>query len=623
MHRSKVVKVILSIIAITLMLAMATATPAQTASQDGRVRVWVEFQPGKAARVEAALKNAQAQFHYRFEDMNAFVVSLPEAALDGIRRNPNVVMIEEDAKRFMLAQEVPYGIDLVQARDVWDADRNGVVDAGAPTGAGRLVCIIDSGIYTQHEDLQGVNVVGGYPADYTTDKCGHGTHVAGTIAAANNALGVVGVTPGAASLYSIKVFGDDCSWTYASNLADAANRCVAAGADVISMSLGGPTKNKLEERAFNNAYSAGALSIAAAGNAGTSDIEYPGGYASVVAVAAIDANKQVADFSQFNSSVELAAPGVAVKSTVPYISTNTLTVDGVTYSGSQIEFAAFDSASGALVDGGLCATAGSWSGKVVLCQRGDFDFVTKVMSVQNGGGVAAVIYNNVPGGFLGTLGEGNTSSIPAISLSQEDGLYLVANKLGQIGTVTSTVPVPGSSYEAWDGTSMATPHVSGVAALIWSANPSWTNAQIREAMTSTALDLGAAGRDVYYGFGLVQAKAALDYLGGGGPPPPPPGALVVTVGTNKETYLNGETVLITVTVKDDRGSAVDGAAVALQIKTPKRTITLSGTTNTGGVATFTHKVSTTRYGKGTYTLTATATKDGFTTGTGTDTFVVE
>jgi len=64
---------------------------------------------------------------------------------------------------------------------------------------------------------------------------------------------------------------------------------------------------------------------------------------------------------------------------------------------------------------------------------------------------------------------------------------------------------------------MATPHVSGVAALIWSANPSWTNVQIREAMAATAMDLGEAGRDVYFGYGLVQAKDALNYLGGGKP----------------------------------------------------------------------------------------------------------
>ncbi len=66
-----------------------------------------------------------------------------------------------------------------------------------------------------------------------------------------------------------------------------------------------------------------------------------------------------------------------------------------------------------------------------------------------------------------------------------------------------------------------TPHVSGVAALLWSANPAWTNVQIREAMAATALDLGDAGWDMYYGYGLVQAYDALDYLGGTDPGPTP------------------------------------------------------------------------------------------------------
>jgi serine protease len=64
---------------------------------------------------------------------------------------------------------------------------------------------------------------------------------------------------------------------------------------------------------------------------------------------------------------------------------------------------------------------------------------------------------------------------------------------------------------------MLTPPVPGVAVLIWSSNPAISNEQIRQVMLATALDLGDPGRDVYYGYGLVQAKGALDYLGGGKP----------------------------------------------------------------------------------------------------------
>jgi len=148
---------------------------------------------------------------------------------------------------------------------------------------------------------------------------------------------------------------------------------------------------------------------------------------------------------------------------------------------------------------------------MVVCQRGSNSFYEKVTNVKSGGGVGAVVYNNVSGGFSGTLGDGNTSSIPAIGISMEDGQALLG-AVNQTGTLVSYRTQPASGYEAWDGTSMATPHVSGVAALVWSYNPKWTNAQIRQALQATARDLGAAGRDTSYGFGLVQAAAALQYL---------------------------------------------------------------------------------------------------------------
>jgi serine protease len=232
----------------------------------------------------------------------------------------------------------------------------------------------------------------------------------------------------------------------------------------------------------------------------------------VISVGALDSTKTIASFSQFTTQVELSAPGVGVKSTVGALDLNTITVNGTTYEGGYIDLAARSAGvSGQVVDGGICDSVGAWAGKVVLCQRGTISFLDKTMNVQNGGGVAAVIYNNAPGGFAGTLST-TSSAIPSISLSQEDGQALVASALGQSGTVVSQYTEPASGYAYYDGTSMATPHVSAVAALVWSYNPSWTAAQVREALTATAEDLGAAGRDNYYGYGLVRAKAALDYL---------------------------------------------------------------------------------------------------------------
>jgi serine protease len=219
-----------------------------------------------------------------------------------------------------------------------------------------------------------------------------------------NGLGVVGVTPAGPGIgpdfISSKCLGMTAPGPTAPTWQMPPISATTGGANIISMSLGGGRSNRFEQRAFDSLYNKGVLSIASAGNDGNTTTSYPAGYDSVISVAAVDSNTVVADFSQKNATVELSAPGVGVLSTVPFTSTNTLTVNGVTYTGSQIEFAAItELVSGALVDGGLCEFHRLLQGKVVLCERGDISFYDKVMNVQNSGGVAAVIYNNVAGGF--------------------------------------------------------------------------------------------------------------------------------------------------------------------------------------------------------------------------------
>jgi serine protease len=153
---------------------------------------------------------------------------------------------------------------------------------------------------------------------------------------------------------------------------------------------------------------------------------------------------------------------------------------------------------------------------VVLCQRGAASFLAKSQNVAAGGGIGAVIYNNVRGDLNGTLGD-NLSVIPAIpvvGVTQASGREMQRRRLGQLTTVNSRLPLNYNGYALLSGTSMATPHVAGVAALIWSANPSWTNLQVRQALDATAQDLGTSGYDTSFGWGLVQAKAALEELQG-------------------------------------------------------------------------------------------------------------
>ena len=604
-----------SVAAFVLAVAVAAAAQSQPPGQAGRY--FVEFDAlGPAAT--NAIRAAGGTSVYEFPEYNLIVARLPEAAVQALRNNPRVRSISDDVPRYPFStQLVPYGIPMVQADQL---------SSGVAIGQVK-VCVIDSGYNAGHEDLpltfvNGTNNSG--TGNWNQDRCGHGTHVAGTIAAVSNTLGVVGVMPdGNLPMHIVKVFGDSCAWTYSSDLINALNTCRSNGAKVVSMSLGGGKAiGPWEERAFNDAYNAGVLSIAAAGNAGDTSLSYPASYNSVISVGAIDSNKVVADFSQKNNQVELAAPGVGVLSTVPYIETNTLSISGAsTFSGGHIDASGrTDGATGTLVDGGLCNAVGSWSGRVVLCARGDTSFKAKIDNVEAGGGVAAVIYNNVSGGFLGTCddGTGTSCSLSAISLSQDDGLTALGN-VGTSSTVVSRITVDVSGYEQWNGTSMATPHVSGVAALVWSHNAGWTNGQIRQALQQTAEDLGAAGRDNAYGYGLVRAKAALCYLApthtactGGTPVNNPPVAdftfttsgLTVTFtdtstdsdgsvvswswnfsdgGTSTvqnpgHTYAAAGTYIVMLTVTDNNGATSSSShSVTVSSSTPPQEITLGAT----------------------------------------------
>lgn len=502
---------LLSVAGVLSMSAPAVAAPAET------VRVIVSMKAGGKNAVKQAVAAAKGQVKHEIFGMDAMAIEVPVQALKGLENNPHVEYVEEDAKRYPFAltspsdgvkyaagQLVPYGVKQVQA-DLLSDDLAG----------GRKICIIDSGYDRAHEDLDSTaNVTGEYDSGtgwWYTDENHHGTHVAGTIAAVNNAgTGVVGVNANKKiKLHIVKVFGA-AGWAYSSSLTTAANKCKAAGANVISMSLGGGRANKTEQRAFDSLYSGGILSIAAAGNDGNTTMSYPASYSSVVSVAAIDENKAWATFSQYNSQVEISGPGVAVLSTVPMGSgkASSLSVGGVVYTPGDMDGAPNASRTGALANFGLGDTvqAGAMTGKVCLIQRGTVDFATKVGNCQASGGVGAIVYNNTAGTFGGTLGT-TVTTIPSVTATDTDGTAMLA-QLGQSATVT----VGPSNYAYFDGTSMATPHVSAVAALVWSRNLNCTAAQLRNSLNKSAQDLGPVGRDTKFGFGLVQAKAADDRI---------------------------------------------------------------------------------------------------------------
>ena len=484
-----------------------------TAATD-TTRVIVAFKDGASAKVKSAVTAARGTVKLEITDTNAMAVDMPTAAIAGLSKNPNIDYVEVDVKRYpralttpstgtpyMLGQAVPYGIKMVQADQLSDA-----------AAGNRMVCIIDSGYNLAHEDLAANRVTGEYDKEkqgtgwWYNDDNHHGTHVAGTIAGINNAgTGLVGVLPNKkVKLHIVKVF-DAAGWAYSSTLASAAKLCGKAGANVISMSLGGGTPSRTEMQAFDNLQAKGVLSIAAAGNDGDSTISFPAGYNSVMMVGALDENKQWASFSQFNPKVEISAPGVDVLSTVPMNSGSAaaLSVGGGAVVASPNTGSPQLSVTAPLADMGTGeAVNPAMAGKVCLIKRGAISFGAKVANCQASGGVGAVLWNNIPDMLYATLGT-TVTTIPSVAVSGVDGQVLMT-KLGQ----SAAIAITGVSYEYYNGTSMATPHVSAVAALVWSYFPSCTGEEIRATLRKSAQDLGEAGRDDKYGHGLVQAKAA-------------------------------------------------------------------------------------------------------------------
>lgn len=500
-----------------LFLLAATAGAADAAD-----RYLVRYDAGAKDLVLGVLDtDPAAVVHHEFDDLNVLAATLSDATVDSLLSLSVVEDVAEDPERQLFAQRVPYGIDMVHARDEWDADRDGVIDSGAATGSGIRVCITDTGIMADHEDLRDVTILAGRSfvgEDWAADRQGHGTHVAGTVAAMHNDTGVVGVSPGEVDLIIADVFNDAGESQASSTILAASQWCADQGADIISMSLGG--KIGLLADGYRALYEQGILIIAAAGNDGAPVINFPAGYEEVVSVAAVDSNEAVASFSTFNPDVEVAGPGVQVESTYPF--SNSLDVaGGPNYQANAIANADPDNTSvtGPLADGGTCndlPSEGQWQGNVVLCERGGATFRQKIDNAAAGGAVAAVIYNNAEGNFNGTYGDPCCSEIPAISLSQADGQDALGH-LGTDGTVNVNL-VDTTAYAFLSGTSMATPHASGTAAVIWSDCTGLDNDRVRSHLAATTRESQAddlEGRDVFYGFGIVQVSEGVNALNDG------------------------------------------------------------------------------------------------------------
>ena len=372
-----------------------------------------------------------------------------------------------------------------------------------PTTNQMVVAVIDTGVDYTHPDLagnmwtnpgetagNGVDDDGdGYVDDYygydfadglpsPTDSGFHGTHVAGTIAArGNNQLGVIGVNY-QARIMALRVSSDGNSMPdsaiiealqYATMMK---NRGV--GIVAINASYGGGGSNSTERAAIQAAGNAGIIFCAAAGNNTANNdttATYPASYrlSNMIVVAATDQNDALASFSNYGTNtVDLGAPGVNILSTLPVSQAGTLAYvqqGSTTYAANEMTYSGTTTGITATVyDCGLGYPTNfptAVRSNIALIARGTLFFSDKVTNAMAAGARAAIIYNNTNGSFLGTLQVTN-NWIPAVSISQADGLALKA-VLSATATVVST-PDPAQMYQYLDGTSMATPHVSGAVA---------------------------------------------------------------------------------------------------------------------------------------------------------------
>lgn len=217
-----------------------------------------------------------------------------------------------------------WGVDAAGFPTAWDGTH--AASQGIITGTSTRVrvAVLDTGVHATHEDLNGPGVSTGAvvpgadevgSGDGTTDPHGHGTHVAGILGARDNDLGGIGGAPDV-EIYPIRVLNSCGSGSYASVI-NGIDDAIAAGAKVISMSLGGGSPSSGLADAVGRAQTAGIVVVAAAGNNGTTAPSYPAAITGVISVAAtVQFGTALAAYSQRGSNVDIAAPGHEIDSTL-------------------------------------------------------------------------------------------------------------------------------------------------------------------------------------------------------------------------------------------------------------------------------------------------------------------
>jgi serine protease len=494
----------------------------------------------------------QVRTYTNFNDIIAVDLTADEAAAlkrSGDVRHVNPVMpvyilgeraaLTPAVSEKLKQQVVPYGIDTIRARAVWTAGRG---------AAGNInVAIVDTGIDYNHPDLK-PRYAGGYnvvqpskPTNDPLDDHGHGTHVAGTIAAMDNEFGVVGVAP-EARIWAVKVLGNQGSGTDETLIAGMdwviSKKREIGGNWIANFSLGSSAGNDASREVFHRAMDEGIILVAAAGNSSAERISFPALEQGVLAISAIDDKDEMASFSNFGRGIAFAAPGVRVLSTVPLgtVESTELQVNGNEFVDAvPLEGSARGEVTSITAFCGYGAPEDfpvDVAGKIALIKRSppsppdcsvpNSCFRDKVRNAVARGAVAVVILpDERPDRRWGLLGGDPQAKFPVVVAIRE---FADAQRLAAAAGQQMSVSTRGEDYTYFSGTSMATPHVVGALALAWSLAPTATPEQVKIAAKLTAHDLGQAGYDKEFGYGRIDALATAHYLAPGlfGVPPPTP-----------------------------------------------------------------------------------------------------
>jgi subtilisin family serine protease len=531
-------KAFLAALAIGALALIAGASAATSAPSREHLLVGYNHAPTAADR--AAIASVGGKVRREFGSISVLAVDLPSGKAADIRSQSGVSYVETDGVRvpLSLSGTLPTS-QLVPSLDngLYGLVTTHTVEAQAAgyTGRGVTACVADTGLDTRHPDIA-PNLVDTYDVFSNTEGLHatdvydlgvqktetHATHVSGIVLGADNGLGIVGVAPGAKLKHArvLETHADGSVSGETSEVMAGVLWLAQHGCQVINMSLGGGDKSQAEAALYNQIRNAGTLIVVASGNDSSKKVSFPGGYQSVLTVGAVDSSNHLASFSNTGAQLDVVAPGVNNLSSFPRTEGRDAfaTIGSTTYAGLPLEFAAATPSTGItgpLVNCHLAQTAADCGARprahfVALIQRGAVSFAQKVDSAMQAGASAAILYNNAangPGNFNGTLGtvtDNGTPWIPAISLSQTDGEAIAA---ANPATATAFNVAMAWNYDS--GTSMATPHVTGLAALILGKDAKLTPDQVETIIERNTTDLGVPNYDTTFGWGLINSKAAL------------------------------------------------------------------------------------------------------------------